>query len=225
MPLLLPSFQAVIFDLDGTLIDSAPGILRSFEDVLRKTGIQPRMPLDESIIGPPLRQALINLTGVNIDTELDALVELFKDSYDTEGYRATRVYEGVEELLAHLADRKIPMAIATNKRKIPTLKILELLNWNQYFQAVGTLDGKLPPYPNKSALIGALLREMGVEASTSVYIGDKWEDGEAAVANNMPFIAAGWGYGKWDSSVIHADLDLIDSPRILLKKLTRCNVL
>ena len=192
----ISKYQTVIFDLDGTLIDSAPGILHSFENTLKRAGISPCVSLNESLIGPPLRQTLVNLTGITDDSELDTLVELFKDSYDTEGYRNTRVYDGVEELLKYLAARHIPMAIATNKRRIPTLKIIELMKWDHYFQVIGTLDSN-PSHANKAALIGSLLGEMTVDAGTCVYIGDKREDGEAADANQMPFIAVGWGYGEW----------------------------
>lgn len=193
------SYQAIIFDLDGTLIDSAPSILTSFENALKRAGIPPRVPLTESLIGPPLRQTLINLTGISDDAVLDNLVHLFKESYDSEGYRATRIYDGVEELLAVLADRRIPMGIATNKRKIPTLKILGHLGWESYFSVVGALDNVSPPYVNKGALISAVLAEMAVEASTTIYIGDKREDWEAAQANQMPFVAVGWGYGQWNN--------------------------
>ena len=190
-------FQAVIFDLDGTLIDSAPGILYGFESALKRAGIKPLVPISTSLIGPPLRQTLATLTGVNIETELDALIEFFKDSYDSNGYQTTRVYDGVEELLAFFANKQIPMAIATNKRKVPTLKILKFLGWESYFQETGTLDSTTPPYPDKAVLINTLLNKLGVAAATSVYIGDTRGDGEAAEANLMPFIAVGWGYGKW----------------------------
>jgi phosphoglycolate phosphatase len=190
-------FQAVIFDLDGTLIDSAPGILYGFKSTLKRAGIKPLGPISKSLIGPPLRHTLATLTGINEDAELDVLIEFFKDSYDSDGYQTTRVYDGVEELLAFLANKHIPMAIATNKRKVPTLKILEFLGWESYFRETGTLDSTTPPYPDKAVLIGTLLNKLGVAAATSAYIGDTRGDGEAAEANQMPFIAVGWGYGTW----------------------------
>ncbi|MEI6207199.1 MAG: HAD hydrolase-like protein [Desulfuromonadales bacterium] len=190
-------YQAVIFDLDGTLIDSAPSILDSFEIVLKRAGIQPLVPFNDSLIGPPLRQTLVKLTGITGDADIDTLVEYFKESYDTVGFQATRVYDGVEELLAALAGKQVQMAIATNKRKIPACKIINMLGWEYYFTVVGSLDDRTPPHPDKAALIGAVLSEMGVDVAASVYVGDKPEDGEAANANQIPFIAAGWGYGAW----------------------------
>jgi len=191
------AFQAVIFDLDGTLVDSAPGILMSFENVLKRAGIKPLIPLNESLIGPPLRQTMAILTGVTLCKDLDVLVEHFKESYDSIGYKATRAYDGINSLLSCLQDKQITMAIATNKRMVPTLKILKFLGWEHYFREVGALDSVTPPYKNKASLISALLDKIAVAAASSVYIGDKREDGEAADANQMPFIAVGWGFGKW----------------------------
>jgi phosphoglycolate phosphatase len=211
-------YQAVIFDLDGTLIDSAPSILASFESALKRAGAQSLVPFTNSLIGPPLRQTLINLTGITNDAELDTLVGYFKDSYDAEGYKLTRVYEGVEYILASLSEKMIPMAIATNKRKVPTNKILDLLGWSSYFEIIGTLDSITPPYPEKATLIGALLDEMSLDASMSLYVGDKREDGVAADMNSMSFIAAGWGYEDWGEIKIQSGWQVDLSPADFVKR-------
>lgn len=209
-------FDAIIFDLDGTLIDSSPSILSCFGHVLTEAGLQPLVPLSDSLIGPPLRQTLISLTGLTDNTLLDRLVDSFKECYDTEGYKASQVYDGIEILLSRLTEYDIPLAIATNKRRVPTLRILEHLGWTEYFRVVGTLDMLVPPHTNKAALIRFLLGEIGVPAEASLYVGDKLEDCEAAAANGMAFRAAGWGYGEWDVAgmplgwqVVQSALDLI----------------
>lgn len=191
-------YQAILFDLDGTLIDSSPSILKCFERVLHEAGIQPLVPLTDSLIGPPLRQTLINLTGLSDNTRLDQLAEDFKKHYDTEGYKATQLYDGINNMLEHLADNGIPLAIATNKRRIPTLKIIELFGFNNHFSLVGTLDTPTSPHADKAALIRFLLNSLNVDAASTLYVGDKWEDGLAADENNMHFCAATWGYGEWE---------------------------
>jgi len=211
-------YQAVIFDLDGTLIDSAPSILASFESALKRAGVQPLVPFTNSLIGPPLRQTLSNLTGITNDAELNTLVGYFKDSYDSEGYKSTRVYDGVEYILAPLSEKMIPMAIATNKRKVPTNKILDLLGWSSYFEIIGTLDSITPPYPDKATLIGALLDEMSLDTSMTLYVGDKREDGVAADMHSMSFIAAGWGYEDWGEIKIHSGWQVDLSPADFVKR-------
>lgn len=193
-------YRAIIFDLDGTLIDSAPSILQCFASALSTVGLQPAVPLNESLIGPPLRTTLIHLTGIDDNVILDQLTSSFKEFYDTEGYKASRVYPGIDALLAELSTLPIPLAIATNKRRIPTLKIVDHLNWNHYFRLIGTLDTPSPPHRDKAALIRSQLNEMQVSAENSWYVGDKWEDGEAAQSNAMPFIAVDWGYGDWNGN-------------------------
>lgn len=192
--------KAIIFDLDGTLIDSSPSILKCFGRVLDDFGLTPLVPLSSSLIGPPLRQTLVNLTGNTDNAFLDRLIDGFKNCYDTEGYKETRAYDGVDAMLAQLADQGVPMAIATNKRRTPTLKIIEYLGWERYFRIVGTLDTPTPSYADKAAMLSSLLDQLSVSAAAALFIGDKLEDGEAAKTNSMPFFAAGWGYGEWDEA-------------------------
>lgn len=209
-------FQAVIFDLDGTLIDSSPSILQCFRLALAKAGLEPLVPLTDALIGPPLRQTLVNLTGSTDDSLLDRLVDAFKSCYDTEGYKSTRVYDGVEKMLRQLSNLGIPLAIATNKRRIPTLKILELLGWQEYFRIAATLDTSNPPHANKGALIKFLLDEMGLCAEKTLYVGDKLDDALAAEANCMPFAAAAWGYGEWDEGDMNKTVLILDNINMLL---------
>lgn len=213
-------WQAVIFDLDGTLIDSSPSILECFGLVLSEAGLKPLVPLTDSLIGPPLRQTLINLTGISDDSLLDRLVDSFKACYDTDGYKATQVCDGVVAMLDQLTAMGMPLAIATNKRRIPTLKIIEHLGWGKYFRIVGTLDTPVPPHADKAALIRFLLNELGLAAEKSLYVGDKWEDGEAANANAIPFCAVGWGYGVWHAAEMPPGWRIIGSAKEMLVSLT-----
>jgi phosphoglycolate phosphatase len=206
------SYYSVIFDLDGTLIDSSPSILECFRYALKEANLQPAMPLDNNLIGPPLRQTLMNITGLPPGEAIEKLAITFRDIYDSEGYKATLVYPGVEDLLSQLASRQVRMAIATNKRRTPTLKILQHLGWGRYFQMVGAVDTSTPSHADKATLLGSLLNELGVDAAASLYVGDKWEDGEAAAANGMAFAAAYWGYGEWKHSEMKPGWRLISSP-------------
>lgn len=212
--------KMVIFDLDGTLIDSAPSILECFAAALREANLQPVLPLDSTLIGPPLRQTLMNLTGLPAGETIEQLVEGFKNAYDSVGYQASRVYPGVEELLAALASNSTPMAIATNKRLTPTLKIVEHFGWHRYFRVVGALDNPASPSPDKTALIKSILADCQVAAPNASYIGDKHEDGVAAAANGVPFCAACWGYGAWDAAALAPGWALAASPAQLTEMLT-----
>lgn len=184
----------VIFDLDGTLVDSAEGILASFAGAFHACGLQPRHPLSPGIIGPPLLSTLRMLAGTEDPSVIDPLIEAYKVHYDTTGYRATRAYSNADALLQRLTEAGMPLFIATNKRKVPTDSIVHWLQWRPYFQAVYSLDSPQPSVQSKGALIQHVLQTHALSASTTLYVGDRDDDANAAAQAGTPFFHATWGY-------------------------------
>ena len=184
----------VIFDLDGTLIDSAPSILACFAAVLEIQGIESTVPLTEALIGPPLRQTLCKLSGVEDGARLEAMIEDFKQHYDGSGYRATTVFAGVDQMLQELTSEGFRLHIATNKRDRPTRLILHHLGWSSLFCAVYASDSRQPLFGSKAEMLSALLKSENISTSGAVYVGDRSDDWVAATENALEFIAATWGY-------------------------------
>jgi len=209
----------LIFDLDGTLIDSAPSILSSLAMVLDEAGVAARVPLASGLIGPPLQETLSTLTGVDDPNILRTFVESFKQHYDGGGYKETRVYPGVAELLAMLHSSGFPLHLATNKRHAPTQLILDHLGWRKFFQSVYALDLYEPRLPDKGTLLKYMLVERSIRPADAFYIGDKSEDGMAAKQNSLAFLGVNWGYGDFDSDS-GFKWTVLNSPASLLTKLS-----
>ena len=189
-------YSHILFDLDGTLIDSAPAILASFQAAFAASGVTPVRPISNDIIGPPLTETLQLLAGSTDATLIARLSEAFKASYDSEGYKQTAAYAGVGTMLEALKRAGLQLSIATNKRILPTRLILAHLGWLGYFEHIYALDLFEPRLPDKAAMIARLLADHELPEGRSIYIGDRSEDGESADANALPFIAATWGYGS-----------------------------
>lgn len=215
----MPRYSHILFDLDGTLIDSAPAILASFRDAFARAGVTPVIAIDDSIIGPPLTETLQLLAGSTDAALIDRLADGFKASYDTEGYKATAPYAGVGEMLAGLKAAGLHLAIATNKRIHPTRLILEHLGWLAHFEHIYALDLFSPRLPHKAAMIGRLLADHEIPVAGSIYIGDRSEDGESADANQLPFLAATWGYGSITPEEMPPDWRAVGTPDAMLATL------
>jgi len=184
----------VIFDLDGTLIDSAPSILACFATTLAAQGIEPSVPLTEALIGPPLRQTLIRLSGVRDEAQLGTMIENFKQHYDVSGYKATVVFPGIDGMLNDLRDAGFRLHIATNKRLRPTRLILQHLSWASLFGVVYASDSRTPSFGSKSEMLSVLIESEGISPAQAIYVGDRSDDKNAATDNALSFIAATWGY-------------------------------
>lgn len=191
--------DTLIFDFDGTLIDSAPGILATYAEVLSAADITPAVPLDHHLIGPPLQPTMERLVGKQHDDSvlLQALVEDFKQRYATTGVAHTPAYAGAEDALQLLRERGFTLFLATNKRASPTLALLEKFGWERLFRRVYCIDSYEPAFSDKTAMLRQLLGENALAPERCLYIGDTQGDYLSARACQIDFAAALWGYGEW----------------------------
>ena len=200
----------IAFDLDGTLIDSADAILAALAAAFAACAVVPQQALSPRLIGPPLMTMLARLAGEHQAHALPALAAAFKQHYDDSAYRQTRVFAGVSELLQALGQRGDTLFIATNKRILPTRRIIDHLGWQAHFAATLALDAFSPPLSDKAELLARLLQLHGLQAGATLYVGDLHEDGLAARAAGMPFRLVSWGYGaapsEWRSLASPQDL-------------------
>jgi phosphoglycolate phosphatase len=194
----LQPYDAVLFDLDGTLIDSAPGIIDSLEETFRHFGwaIPPRSELMH-YIGPPLIDSFRNRLGLD---EADAweTLRVYRQEYRRDGAFDSAIFPGIVGVLEQLQLARVPIAVATSKPESQAIRILDHLNLAKYFTVIcGATEDE--SRSSKSdivahALIG--LRNAGHPTSHAIMIGDRVYDVEGAAAQGLPAVIVEWGYGS-----------------------------
>ncbi len=182
-----------LFDLDGTLIDSAPGIHASIDHALATLGLPPlpaaRLP---QWIGPPLRQSFAEVCADA--AEVERAVAAYRARYAAHGWAEHRVYPGIPELLRQLAAEGARLAVITSKVERYARQIVQAASWGQSFSAVYGV-GETSAHSEKAAQIAQALRDFAVPAHAAVMVGDRSYDIEGAHANGVCGVGVLWGYG------------------------------
>lgn len=193
-----PLITHVVFDLDGTLVDSLPGIERAARAAVAHCLPDRSLPPLAPLIGPPIAQVFRRALGELPSETVTALVAAFREAYDTKAWRHTRYYPGVPELLEAITSQERRCYILTNKPLTPTLMILTHLGLTGYFEAVVSPDAVSPPHPSKTAALAALIEAHRLPPTESLLVGDAEDDRLAAAAHGLRFAAAAYGYGTAD---------------------------
>lgn len=180
----------VLLDLDGTLVDSAPGILDSMRAAFAEVGVPwPERGIGREIIGPPLHVTIPALTG----DAAPAVIAAYRRIYADHGLLHSPPFDGVSELLSGLAEAGTRIAVATSKAEPFAERIIAANGWTDLFATVcgDTLDAARP---TKAAVVAEALRRLGVRDG-AVMVGDRSHDVVGARANGLACLGAGWGYG------------------------------
>lgn len=190
MPGTMP---ALIFDLDGTVTDSKPGIVGCLRKVLDAWNIGDQGPL-ERFVGPPVEEWTAQLLPDGSEEARDALVRDYRACYDREGWSNNSVFPGVREMLTELHRQGYSLFICTSKQRHFAVRILDFFELSSLFTAI---YGDKLEYSShgKADLLGVLMREQSLSPANTWMVGDRIFDIEAAHANAIRCLAAGWGYG------------------------------
>jgi len=203
----------VIFDLDGTLVHTIEDISDSANLLLKKHGYDGRN-LEEyiSFIGNGARKFIERAMEGRVESErLPELVREFKEFYAGNLSNKSRLYEQVPEVLNACRERRVKMAVLSNKPHHLTLQVVEhyLSAWD--FKAVFGQRDQVPRKPDPAAAheISAIL---GVPAENTLFVGDSKGDMMTAVAAGMIPVGVRWGYGQPDEEPIHVPYHILDRP-------------
>jgi phosphoglycolate phosphatase len=191
--------RAVLFDLDGTLVDSLPGIEFSVDCSLADSKGPQRHRDLRPLIGPPIRSILQQLAPDANNQQLSALEQAFRTSYDSEGWRKTVLHDGALETLTRLRMAGLGLFLVTNKPLTPTQKILDALGIAGFFTDVLCRDCKTPPFQSKQEMLQDIISAHRLSPAACIYVGDSFEDFRAASEAGLPVALVAHGYGALQS--------------------------
>jgi len=189
-------YQAVLFDLDGTLLDSAPDLVGSLNWVRRSEGLAPLPVNDMSQYVSKGALGLLNAGMPSVDPHmLEIWKQRFLDHYAKNSYKESRLYDGVPELLDQLVSASIPWGVVTNKMKSLTSPIIEAANLQSSIGCVVCGDTLEESKPHPAPVLHAC-QMLEVSPAVTLFVGDDIRDIQAGRAAGTDTAAIHYGYGS-----------------------------
>jgi phosphoglycolate phosphatase len=202
--------SSVIFDFDGTLVNSSPEIIHAYRIVTKKIAPKKEYLLNDITIGPSLNEISQQIFDENDTEKRKDFIKEFIATYDKELIQYTKPYANATKTLKELKKKSVYLSILTNKRQAPTIKLIKILKWDKFFDHVICIDTKKNVISKSSNLKNLILKDN--HYANSFLIGDTVIDGLAANENKIQFIRANYGYGKkedWSNVKLFNEIEKI----------------
>jgi phosphoglycolate phosphatase-like HAD superfamily hydrolase len=201
-----PRPQLVIFDLDGTLTDSARGIVSSFRYALGEVGepVPADSDLAATVVGPPMHQTLRTM---GLGERAEAAIAAYRADYTTRGWILNEVFDEIPQLLADLRGAGVRLAVATSKAEPTARRILEHFGLDGHFEVIAgaSPDGVRS---TKADVIAHALAQLDPMPQHILMVGDRSHDVHGASHHGIGTIVVDWGYGRADFGDPAADRSL-----------------
>lgn len=191
----LTDVPLVLLDLDGTVVESGPGILDALEHAFVACGeSHPGAERLQTFIGPPLVDAFQAELGMTPE-RAEAMRQAYTESYLKRGYTMSYPYEGMPELIRALRAEGRTVAVATNKPETTANMVLQHQGLADDLDLIGGTDLSVGR-THKAAVIGSVLERLGgIPEGGAVMVGDRLHDADGAAAHGLAAVLVGWGYG------------------------------
>ena len=212
-------YRSFVFDLDGTLADTSPGVFAGIRYALSEMKRDP-LPEDKLrlFIGPPLQNSFSNIAGMS-PSDTDTAVDHFRVYYEERGVYETALYPGMKELLLKLKESGATLMVGSLKRELFTIHMIEHLGISPLFSAVvGCDDGASR---TKTDIINLALAKAGVtDRSSALMVGDSEYDAIGAKEAGIAFCGALYGFGLNEKNLANNPYACsINSPLELLEQI------
>ncbi len=190
------SFDNFIFDFDGTLADTAGEVLSCIEKAFNKCNVAfDKERLNPSVMGPSLAEiAKIVKPDLTDENIVNSIVSEYRRIYDYDENDITRLYDGIKDWMIYLKQNNKKIFIATNKPKIPTLRLVKSLNID-FFDDVYMVDKYDDKKLTKQQMIEEIVLKYSLIKEKTIMVGDCLSDVEAAKKAGVLSLVALWGYG------------------------------
>lgn len=191
---MAPKYELLLFDLDGTVNQSDPGITKCVQNMLRRFGIEETLDECKKFIGPPISYSLKHFYNFP-DEQIQDAVDGYRKEYESTGIFDNSVYPGIRELLLELKASGAKLGVASSKPLPSAYIVLDYFKITDLFDVVSCPDGEFGN-SNKAYLIKRALEQTGIAAERTVMIGDTEFDAAGAVGAGVHFIGVLYGYGS-----------------------------
>lgn len=195
-------WSCILFDLDGTILDSAPGITESLAYMFTQLG-RPVPPPAELLkyVGPPILDSFRDLAGMTPAESAHAL-DIYRVRYLERGALQSTPYPGVAQVLRRIHESPLPLSLATSKPELPATKMLNLAGLTGWFDVItGASEDEVRS--RKADVVAEALHRLaalGADVSNPVMVGDREHDVAGAAEHGVPTIFVNWGYGTPDEA-------------------------
>lgn len=192
--------KAILFDLDGTLLDTSEGIMHSIRHTLKTLGYD-ELP-DATIlkfIGPPIQNSLMTYMGASSE-EAQKGANIFREFYKTKALFEAFPYDGIMNVLRDLKSDGFRIGVATYKREDYAIKLLNHFGISEYCDVIHGADNENKL--TKANIVDLCCKELDVEKKYIVLVGDTEHDARGAMEAGVKFIAVTWGFGFNTSDLI-----------------------
>lgn len=214
-------YDIVLFDLDGTLIDSGTSIISCISRVLSEEGIAlPSKSELRKFIGPPLQKGLENICGFSESTSKN-LSKKYRAYYEETYYKLAQLYPGILKLLSDLKNAGCLLTTATSRPETSALRTMRYYTLDKFLDVIVTAKDERPDIPKKELIetaIGKCIEISGKKNLKSIMVGDTYYDMTGAKLADVPAIGVTYGYGT-KQELLENGADFLASSAEELRKL------